>query len=150
MRYLLILGVAALSACNTNENKGDAQSEQHQKDSTAQLTLTDSANFSDVQWIDSVKQDIGQIKMGQVVEITWKFKNTGSKPLVIANVSPGCGCTVADRPTEPIAPGSEGKITAKFDSKGQNPGPHTKSVTVQANTKQQAYYLEFTATVVPS
>lgn len=149
MKYLLIFAAATLVACNANESKGDAGTDQHRKDSLAQLTLTDSANFSDIQWIDSVKQDIGQVKMGQVVEITWKFRNTGSKPLVIANVSPGCGCTLADRPTEPIAPGGEGKISAKFDSKGQNPGPHNKSVTVQANTKQQAYYLEFNVTVVP-
>lgn len=153
---VLVLLFAA-TACNMNEGQTEQQKkdslariEQQRKDSVNQVIMADTANFSDIQWIDSVKQDVGKVVAGQVVEIAWKFKNTGTKPLVITNVTPGCGCTKGDRPEQPIAPGEEGRISVKFDSKGQSVGPHTKSVTVQANTKQNAYYLEFTATVTPS
>jgi hypothetical protein len=146
----------AAAACNMNEGQTEQQKkdslariEQQRKDSVNQMIMADTANFSEIQWIDSVKQDVGKVTAGGVVDITWKFRNSGTKPLVITNVTPGCGCTLAEKPTEPIAPGGEGKISAKFDTKSQSVGPHTKSVTVQANTKQNAYYLEFTATVTP-
>jgi len=54
---------------------------------------------------------------------------------VIAQVTPGCGCTVADKPEEPIMPGSESVIRAKFNSSGQSAGEHRKYVSVTANTK---------------
>jgi hypothetical protein len=147
MKYMVFIAAAVffLSCANSDKQaNGD-----HNRDSLAQVALQDSANFTDLQWIDSVNQDLGKVNAGQMVDITWHVKNTGSKPLVIANVSPGCGCTVADRPKEPIAPGGEGVIRAKFDSKGQSPGTHTKNVTVTANTKQQAYILTFKVDVVP-
>jgi hypothetical protein len=55
---------------------------------------------------------------------------------------------VAEKPTEPIAPGEEGLIKAKFDSKNQTAGEHRKNITVTANTKEQAYYLTFNVNVV--
>ena len=66
----------------------------------------DTASFTTMQWIDSVK-DYGKITEGQKLEVLFRFKNTGNKPLVIESVHPSCGCTVADPPKEPIARGWE-------------------------------------------
>jgi hypothetical protein len=110
--------------------------------------MNDSTSYTTIEWLDSINQALpGKIKEGSVVEISWKFKNTGDKPLIIAAVTAACGCTVADKPNEPVAPGEEGIIKARFNSQGQGPMAH-KSVTVQANTKgQTTHVLNFTAEV---
>lgn len=140
MKYLLIFLLGgSLWACTNSDQKTTAGN----RDSLNQVALNDSANFTSIQWVDSTFQDLGKVNEGQVVDITWRLKNNGNKPLVIANVAPGCGCTVAEKPTEPIAPGQESIIKAKFDSKNQSEGEHRKSITVIANTKETPYYLTF-------
>ncbi|MBO9618141.1 MAG: DUF1573 domain-containing protein [Niabella sp.] len=118
-------------ACNSTSGKPDDKAAAAQKENA----LKDSANFTTVIWTDSTFKDLGNIKKGQVVEIPFTVKNTGDKPLVIASVQPGCGCTLAEKPEAPILPGKEGKIVAKFNSEGQSEGSHTKNMVVHANTK---------------
>ena len=143
MKYILILFIATsvVVACNTTDKKA-AGNHTNASDSLAQKAMSDSANYTSVQWLDSTTQDLGKINEGQLLEISWRFKNTGTKPLVIANVSPGCGCTVAEKPEEPIAPGGEGVIKARFDSKG-HPGQQNKNVSVRSNTKENFTQLIF-------
>src|SRR5688500_6358953 len=64
----------------------------------------DSTSFTTVQWLDSLV-DIGTIKRGEQKSITFRFKNTGDKPLIVQNVLAGCGCTVPERTEEPVMPG---------------------------------------------
>lgn len=77
--------------------------------------------------------DFGTINQNDIVEHTYKFTNTGEVPLIIENASASCGCTVPDWPKEPIAPGAEGVINVKFDSKGKQ-GQQNKQITIRANT----------------
>jgi hypothetical protein len=93
----------------------------------------DSAKFTTIQWIDSSK-NYGKIAEGQKLDVSFRFKNTGDKPLIIIDVKPGCGCTAAEPPKEPIAPGAEGVIKATFNSQGK-PGHNSKDIYVEANTK---------------
>jgi hypothetical protein len=106
----------------------------------------DSTNFTQVQWIDSVHQQLGDVKEGSVVEVSWRFKNAGTKPLIISNVNASCGCTVAEKPEEPILPGGEGVIKAKFDSK-ERMGMQRKDVYVLSNTGKEPQQLSFAVTV---
>jgi hypothetical protein len=149
MKYLLILSSLFILSCNQVDQNAhqDHNVSDHQKDSIRQESLADTANYSELQWVDSIHQDLGKITQGQVVEIVWRLKNTGNKPLVIADVAPGCGCTLAEKPEEPIAPGQEGRIMAKYDSNTQSVGMQQKSVTVLANTKKRNYYLTFAVEV---
>ena len=107
--------------------------------------MVDEATLTSIQWIDSSKS-MGTVTEGGVLKINYRFKNIGAKPLVIQKVQPGCGCTVADYPKQPIAPGQEGEITAEFDTKGRE-GVQKKNITVQANTREQSYILYFDVTV---
>lgn len=134
-RFVLIISAAAaLVACNSNgENKTNADTPL--TDSLKQEALKDSSNFTTISWVDSTYKDLGDVKLGQVVEIPFLVKNTGDKPLIISSIQPGCGCTVAEKPEKPVLPGKEEKIVAKFNSEGQSEGTHTKTVTVTANTK---------------
>jgi len=105
----------------------------------------DSSNYTEVQWLDSAK-DLGTITEGQKMEVSFRFKNVGDKPLVIERVQPSCGCTVADAPKEPIAPGKEGVVKGVFDSNGKV-GPNHKTLTVIANTRPQEHMLVFNVVV---
>ena len=70
------------------------------------------------QFVDSVFE-FGNIKDGDVVQHTFRFKNKGEGPLSIAKVSASCGCTTPEWTEDIIPPGGEGKVVATFDSKGK-------------------------------
>lgn len=144
MKYLFLFFVAGTIISCTGTDKTSSK-DQTTQDSLNKVALADSANYTSIQWIDSTTQSLGKIKEGSIVEISWKFKNTGNKPLIIADAHGTCGCTIADKPEEPVAPGQEGVIKAKFNSQGQA-AEVTKTVTVDANTKPESHHaLTFTA-----
>lgn len=134
--FFLCLISGVLLACNVSDSKEDTNNATHEKG--AALTndgskiMADSAQRTTIEWLDPVVQDLGSIQKGQIAEITWKFKNTGNKPLYITDVRAGCGCTTPDVPKEPIAPGAKSQIKAKFNSENFS-GHVTKEVYVQAN-----------------
>ena len=139
--FILFTSAAFLFACNSAETQAEPTAS---NETVSKSPLSDSANFTSIEWIDSTFRDLGNIKAGQVVEVTWRLKNSGNKPLIIENVMPGCGCTVAEKPEEPIMPGAEGIIKGKFDSNGQSDGEHRKAITVLANTVAKTnHQLEF-------
>ena len=106
------------------------------KDKVATTTATSvplaSSESTTVEIIDSV-HNFGEIAEGEIVEFNFRFKNTGNAPLVVTNVSASCGCTVPEKPEQPIRPGETGFIKAKFDS-DKRPGETMKTVTVTSNT----------------
>lgn len=151
MKYILAAAVLTglLFACKSGDKKETLTSDQEARmqDSIRyaekQRVLNDSANFTSLTWLDSTFMDMGKVKEGQVVEVSFRFKNTGTKPLVIADVTASCGCTVPEKPEQPFAPGEEGVIKAKFDSKGR-PGENRKHITVDANTNpSRTHSLDF-------
>ena len=146
MKYLFLFLVAGIVISCTGTDKSSSK-DQTTQDSLNKASLADSANYTTLEWIDSTTQSLGKIKEGSIVEISWKFKNTGNKPLIIADAHGTCGCTIADKPTQPVTPGQEGVIKAKFNSQGQAPNV-TKTVTVDANTKPESHHsLTFTAQI---
>ena len=141
MKNLAIILVAAfsLAACRMSDKKASGNSLTDEQKKSA---LKDSANFTTIQWLDSTFKDLGSVKEGAVVEVSYRFKNAGTHNLVIADVTAGCGCTTPDKPQEPIAPGKEGVIKAKFNSQN-HPGENRKDVYVVANTIPQSSDLVF-------
>jgi outer membrane murein-binding lipoprotein Lpp len=97
---------------------------------------------------ETVDHDFGTIKEGDVVEYTYKFKNTGEAPLIIQGAQGSCGCTVPEWSKEPIQVGGTGFVKAKFDSQGK-PNTQNKTVTVTANTWPKQTVLRFKAMVLP-
>tara|TARA_B100001245_G_scaffold217558_1_gene186125 strand:- start:477 stop:1001 length:525 start_codon:yes stop_codon:yes gene_type:complete len=90
--------------------------------------------------------DFGSIKEGDVVEHTFKFKNTGDAPLIISSATASCGCTVPDWPKEPIPVGEEGEIQVRFNS-AKKPGVQNKTITITANTYPKINRLRIKANV---
>ena len=132
-KILLILLAAGLFACESADKVTAKVLTQNERDNATK----DSANFTSIQWLDSTYIDLGKVKEGQVVEVTYRFKNGGDKNLVIANVTASCGCTVPEKLEKPFSPGEEGVIKAKFDSKGRGKGETRKDVYVTANTNPE-------------
>lgn len=78
--------------------------------------------------------DAGTVVKGEVIRAVFTVTNTGEYPLVFGEVRPSCSCTVADKPSEPVAPGASTKIVAKVNTANVSSKEVTKSVTIMTNT----------------
>ena len=92
--------------------------------------------------------DFGKVKKGESVQHVYEITNTGTNPLIINAVQPGCGCTAPDFTKEPIMPGQKGNITLHFDSTNFD-GKVDKYADVFANVENAPIRLTFTADVQP-
>lgn len=125
---LIILTSTMLWSCDVRKKDTDAAT--LSKDTTTTASATD---VTTVEIIDSV-YNFGNVKEGDIVEFNFRFKNVGTKPLVVTNVSASCGCTVPEKPEQPIRPGETGFIKAKFNT-DKRPGEAMKTVTVTSNAQ---------------
>jgi hypothetical protein len=106
------------------------------------LKDTTSVDFAETEF------KFGTIAEGDKVEHIFLFKNTGTKPLIIANAWGSCGCTVPEYPKEPVAPGAQGQVKVTFNSTGKKNEQH-KSVTMQMNTIKHNEEVFLSGTVTP-
>jgi hypothetical protein len=84
-----------------------------------------------VMTFEKTEIDYGTIAQGADPLRRFKFKNTGTEPLIIKEAHGSCGCTVPSYKKEPIAPGETSEIEVRYDT--QRPGEFTKSVTITTN-----------------
>ena len=110
---------------------------------TQQIEIKDPTT---VQIIDS-SYNFGKVTEGEIVEYNYRFKNTGSKPLVVTNVNASCGCTVPEKPEQPIKPRETGFIKVKFNSDHRVGNTH-KTVTVSSNAEPAFPELLLTGEVI--
>lgn len=118
---------------------GMAQFAFAQSDATA-------ANLAKISFTES-EHDFGDIQQGDEVNWTFSFKNEGSAPLVLTNVSTTCGCTVSDWPRDPIMPGQESEIVVKFNSTGKK-GRQNKVITIFSNASNNQERVKIVANVL--
>lgn len=100
---------------------------------TISKSASESSDKQAVITFDKTEHNFGTLLQGEVVTYSFHFTNSGNVPLLVSNVTTTCGCTVADYPREPIAPGKDGFIKATYDSKGHH-GFQSRAITVSANT----------------
>lgn len=89
----------------------------------AQKTVADVAKF------DSETINQGYLKQNEPKEVKFVVTNISKEPLIIEQANPTCGCTMGDYTKAPIAPGSTGFISAKFNA--ANVGHFSKNLTVK-------------------
>lgn len=128
--FLIILSAGLVFACNNGDKKISANN-----------AVTAAPSVTSIQWLDSMRE-VGEVIEGEKVETQFRFINTGKSPLVVSNVEASCGCTVPEKPNEPIMPGEEGRIKAVFDSKGR-PGRNIKQLRVFTNTAEPMHTVTF-------
>ena len=125
MLLALVIGLA-FTSCDVRHNEkisdeAAARLEQALKDTTT------------VQLIDSV-YDFGSRTEGDKIAYSFRFVNSGKKPLLITGTHAGCGCTQPEKPENPVNPGDTGVIKVVFDSKGKS-GKQEKFITVASNAR---------------
>jgi len=150
--FYLLIAVAALYSCNGGETatteSGSTTAATTDPNTTVTqdpnqtVTVTPDPNAPAVEEptpgnasfeFEKTEHDFGKVKQDPKVEYTFKFKNTGSEPLVISDARGSCGCTVPNYSKEPIPVGGTGEIQVSFDPKGKS-GIQRKTITVTANT----------------
>lgn len=134
--FVLMLGSVSLTQAQQN-TQAQNNNTTAQKQDGPQITFKEDLH------------DFGKINEGVVAEYEFKFTNTGSKPLLITDVRPSCGCTTPSYTKEPIAPGQSGVIKVSYNSMNR-PGTFTKSITVTTNVEGDAKVLFIKGEVAPS
>ncbi len=97
---------------------------------------------------DSDSIDLGILAAGEVAEVQYVLTNTGRSPLVVTQVMPSCGCTVAkDWDQGTLGPGNSRTLTLTFDA-GDRIGDVAEYATVVTNAFPSSSTLHFTARVM--
>ncbi|MDZ4752174.1 MAG: DUF1573 domain-containing protein [Flavobacteriales bacterium] len=97
---------------------------------------------------DSIEHHFGKVAIGDPVNFTYRFKNTGEAPLALAHVNPSCGCTVIKSwPKEPIMPGAVGEIVGQLNTTNLS-GFVKKNISILSNTIPAVTYLDLLGEVV--
>ncbi len=120
----LVLAGTCFTAC---------QEEAKKNTDPATAAGQDSASYTRIQWLDSIV-NFGSVNMGEQVQVAFRFRNVGNKPLYLTNVKAGCGCTVPDYTKGAVAPGKEGVVTGAFDTNKSHPGEVRKNIFCTTNT----------------
>jgi hypothetical protein len=123
----------------------DAMAQQQAPEEAEMLKEAQSKPLTTIAFSET-DHNFGDIKKGEKVEHIYEVTNTGTNPLIISNVKPGCGCTVPDFTKEPILPGKKGKITLHFDSTNFD-GAVNKAADVFVNVEKAPVKLTFSANI---
>jgi hypothetical protein len=139
---LSVIFLAVFSSCEENASKKvKAENVEVAADRDAK------AGSYPVMTFDKTEHDFGEIEARAAQETIFKFTNTGTEPLVVANATSSCGCTVPTWSKDPIAPGETGEMVVKFNGSGQN--QVQKTITVTANTEKGKETIRIKAFVKP-
>jgi len=139
-RLIVVIGLTGvLFSCNIRNTRNRA-------DAMLQNITPTFADTTTVQLIDSV-YDFGNATDGDKVSFNFRFRNTGKKPLIIASAVASCGCTVPEKPEDPIKPGETGFLKVVINSQGRV-GPVHKTITVTSNAYPKFPQLELKGMVV--
>jgi len=117
MKLMTLLGVLI------SLNFASAQGVQEETASETSFSIT----------FDSMEQDFGKVKQGDIITTSFKFENTGVEDIKIEIVS-GCECTTLDWPRKVIKPGDKGEIEVIFDS-GKKDESETVDIDVNFENK---------------
>lgn len=136
-------GILAVSCNSANSSS----TKQIHSDKPISIALTNYAEQYPVFSVADTAYDFGTIHEGDVVQIDFKFKNTGTKPLIISEASSTCGCTIPDYQKKPVAPGEESVLKVVFNSAGKM-GRQLKPIWVSANTMPSHFTLSISGNVI--
>ncbi|MCS7036138.1 MAG: DUF1573 domain-containing protein [Saprospiraceae bacterium] len=103
------------------------------------LLLLIAADHAIVRWPNGTEHDFGQVHLDRTVEHRFIFENIASEPIALETVRTECGCTAADWPEEPIAPGQRGEVRIEFHA--DRSGAFRKKVKVYFDRQRRAEIL---------
>ncbi len=92
------------------------------------------------------KHDFGKVPQGKPVTTEFAFTNIGEEPLILTEVKPTCGCTIADYTKTPVKKGEKGLIKITYNAAVE--APFNKTIVVTSNAKTPTKYLVIVGEVV--
>jgi Protein of unknown function (DUF1573) len=92
------------------------------------------------------KHDFGKVPQGIPVTTVFEFTNIGIEPLILTEVKPTCGCTIADYTKTPVKSGEKGIIKITYNAAAL--APFNKTIVVTSNAKTPTKYLNIVGEVV--
>ncbi len=96
---------------------------------------------------DKPTQHLGFVHQGDTLHFAYTFTNTGNQPLVISDTKVECGCTVVEKPAEPVQPGKQGVIKVSFNTNTAI-DRQDRTVTVISNAGESTAVLRFKCIVL--
>jgi len=109
---------------------------------TASAQDSEKADFK----FNEEKHDFGKIPQGTPVTTVFEFTNIGKEPLILTEVRPTCGCTIADYTKTPVKAGDKGIIKITYNAAVA--APFNKTIVVTSNAKMPQKYLVIVGEVV--
>ncbi|MEO3404886.1 DUF1573 domain-containing protein [Mucilaginibacter sp. CAU 1740] len=88
----------------------------------------------------------GKIPQGTPVTTVFEFTNVGKEPLILTEVRPTCGCTIADYTKTPVKGGEKGVIKITYNAAAVM--SFNKTIVVKSNAVTPEKYLSITGEVV--
>jgi hypothetical protein len=92
------------------------------------------------------KHDFGKIPQGTPVTTVFEFTNIGTEPLILTEVRPTCGCTIADYTKTPVKAGDKGVIKITYNAAVA--APFNKTIVVTSNAKTPTKNLNIVGEVI--
>jgi hypothetical protein len=92
------------------------------------------------------KHDFGKIPQGTPVTTIFEFTNIGQEPLILTDVKPSCGCTIAEFTKTPVKRGDKGEIKITYNAAVV--APFNKPIIITSNAKTPQKYINIIGEVV--
>jgi len=138
---MVLLQLAALTGCT--------EGEEDQVDASF-IHLPGDGGASDaprMEWSET-ELNLGLVAAGETRELAYELTNAGQSPLIVTQVLPSCGCTVAEPwDPSPLPPGKSTRIVLRFEA-GESTRTLSESATVVTNAIPASVELRFTAQVL--
>jgi hypothetical protein len=92
------------------------------------------------------KHDFGKVPQGTPVTTVFEFTNIGKEPLILTEVRPTCGCTIADYTKTPVKSGDKGVIKITYNAAVAS--AFNKTIVVKSNAVTPEKYLNIIGEVI--
>lgn len=83
---------------------------------------------SAVVWTNGKTYDFGSVELGSTTGVVFTFTNVSPDSIVLQTVRTTCGCTAAQWPERPVAPGANADIRIEYSA--ENKGGFSKKIRV--------------------
>lgn len=90
----------------------------------------------------------GDVKIGQVIEHSFKFKNNSNETVLILEKTMSCNCTQLKTSLDTIQPNQSTILNVTIDTKDKSLGKNIATITVKTNGTRRFYLLEVNYNII--
>lgn len=113
---------------------------------TLAVSAQNTTKPEDIAKFNEETHDFGKVKQNVPAVCYFEIKNISDKPIVVESATASCGCTVPEKPEQPIEPGKTAKIKVQYNA--ATVGPISKDVYVKLSGTDQMKTLHISGEVL--